>query len=406
MYSDEKGSTKPPAPISPRKVASPRKTSGPQTLPPEDENTLESRDVCCKITEDEDRRMRSRHFDGQQPEILLSGKETETVKAEPVATDPATERFDDDKGSIGHAESVSFSSNPTAVLRGRGGSRSTSSTDATWVDWVLVDCPSNPATRPQLSALSEDQQTPTIVFQDVLHLCRTPSRVGASSLDGKSWSPNATRFAPANSLSGPPTQAYQTQHPSSSEHVGSEESPSGMDRSPGGRLSLSPVKHSQRLSWAQGEGGYDAQNKVANGSRFVEGQNLREASGECLDADHSEDSSWYHVSIEEVQYVAASSSPDPCRATNEMATQPETTREPQFTSFHLMGGVPPRQPMYSKKRHAEPDSRLGHTPLLLPAVTVEQSGYMIQGITKFNQQRDESRSLQAKAIMHDVKFKQ
>jgi len=370
-------------------VATPRKTLGLQTLPPE---ILNSKDVGRKFIEDEDRRLRDCHLGGQQLENRMSRPEVEKIKAEPVVPDPATERLDDDEDGIWLAESVSSRFDLTSVLRGGGGTRSTSPIDASW---VVVDHSSNPATRPQSPALFEHQQSPKAALREVPQLRQTPE---ARSLDGKSLSSNATRPGVASSPGGPPnpiTRAHQIQRPSSP-HVGAGRSLCGMNRSLGGHNALPPVKHSRQPPWAQvlqGQEAYSAQNDV------VEGTNLREASGGCPDAVANDlASSWCQLSFEEAQHVA-SSSPNPRRATKRMAMHPEVTREPQMSSFHLMGGITPHQPTYSNKRNAEPDSR---SPLLPPEVKSERSGHMDQGVTKFNHQREESRSLQARDIAHDA----
>jgi hypothetical protein len=141
---------------------------------------------------------------------------------------------------------------------------------------------------------------------------------------------------------------------------------------------------------------------MANGVHGVEGQNLRKAGGDDAADNHSEESSWYHISTEEAQGVA-SSSPKPHRATNGMAIRPGISiRQPQFPSFHWMGRITPRQPKYSEKRDARSGSRLDHTRLLLPEINVEQNGgYMNHVATKFSEpHRDEPRTPQARAAAH------
>jgi hypothetical protein len=279
------------------------------------------------------------------------------VKGESALTNPATVSINNDEDGIGLTARFSLQFNPAIVLRGGGGTLRTSLIDE---DWVVVGR-SNSPTPPPSPTPSEYQHTPTINTQDGPQLCQTPA-LEAWTEDGKSCASYAMRPAQASAPSGPLnpiTQARQVQYLSSSPHVGPGVSPARIDRSEvsaGGRHSLPPDKHSRQLPRAQalkGREAYNTQNNMAHGGHFVEGANLREASGDHpgVVANHSEESSWYQVTAEEAQHVARGP-PNPRRTTNRMPLHPEiTTHEPQFISIHSMGGITPRQPTYSGKRN-------------------------------------------------------
>jgi hypothetical protein len=280
----------------------------------------------------------------------------EGVKGESALTKPATVSNDNDEDGIGLTAHLSLQFNPTVVLRGGGGTQRNSSIDK---DWVVVGRSCNP-TPPQSPIFSEYRHMP---IQNGPQLRQAPAQVGARNEDRKSCSSYAMKPAPASAPSGhlkPITQAHQVQYLSSSPHVGPGGSPVGVDRSevsPGGRHSLPPDKHLRQLPWVQawkGGDAYNAQNSMAHGGPFVEGANLREATGDCPGAvaNPSEESSWYQVTAEEAQHVARGSSnqrrtPNGMPLYHEMTTP---TREPQFTSIHSMSGITPRQPKYSEPK--------------------------------------------------------